>query len=182
MVLPLQRGFRRLVVVALLLVACDEQRESARPPQPGRLPAPDTGTLEDDSLQGDGGVDEASFEGPRPPAQPRSEPFYVTGDVVPPERLSGERPLLATLEGRYQQGFCVLSAVISREGAVQDVQFVRPGDAAPEVQRLLVSTLESWHFEPATLDGQPVAVYYNVTVNHCPVKVIDGGAAELGAR
>jgi len=57
----------------------------------------------------------------------------------------------------------VLRAIIRRDGSVDDVQILKDlpyglGDAAKEA-------VEDWQFRPATLKGEPIDVYYTVTVN-----------------
>jgi protein TonB len=61
------------------------------------------------------------------------------------------------------EGRVILRAVIRRDGSVGSVQILRDlpyglGDAAREAVR-------QWRFRPAEYRGEPIAVYYTVTVN-----------------
>ncbi len=60
-------------------------------------------------------------------------------------------------------GMVIVETVITEEGVVEDVQVLESPD-----DRLSVATVEAiqqWHFEPALCDGEPVGVYYNLTIN-----------------
>lgn len=65
--------------------------------------------------------------------------------------------------GNGIEGTVVVRAVVRRNGRVGDVEILRDlpyglGEAAADAVR-------SWRFRPATYQGRPINVYYNVTVN-----------------
>jgi protein TonB len=99
--------------------------------------------------------------GPSPPAG--DEPIYVGGDVEPPEALHAPPPRypeLARVAGR--DGLVVLQAVIDRDGTVRDVRVLR---GAPfGMTEAAVEAVRTWRFRPARRAGEPVAVYYQLTV------------------
>jgi len=61
-------------------------------------------------------------------------------------------------------GVVVIDAEISAEGRVVNMKVLRTADEV-FVQPTL-DALSQWEFEPATLDGKPVAVYYVLTVRY----------------
>ena len=64
---------------------------------------------------------------------------------------------------RGAEGRVVLRGIVRRDGTIDDVQIVQDqpyglGDAAREA-------VSRWRFRPATHRGEPIDVYYTVTVN-----------------
>lgn len=142
-----------------------------------RLPMPDSlpeVTATDTPVFSDEEPEIAELE-PTPEPRPEREPpaqrpgrggVYA---VVPPGGTSPEvtrqepprYPLMARrarVEGRV-----VLRGVVRRNGRIDDLQVLRDlpyglGDAALEAVR-------QWRFRPATYQGEPIDVYYTVTVN-----------------
>ena len=91
----------------------------------------------------------------------------VEGDVQAPVRLSGERPTYPE-EARKEriQGTVVLRTVIDEQGRVTSAEVIEEKSIDREDLRLAaIEAVEDWTFEPATLEGEPVAVYYHLTVN-----------------
>lgn len=88
----------------------------------------------------------------------------IRGDVVPPRKLFAPQPGY-TEEARQArvQGVVIMQAVIDVLGNVTDVSVLKglPSGLADRA----VETVLSWRFDPATLEGEPVPVYYNFTVN-----------------
>jgi len=123
------------------------------------LPAPDPVALDVDAdLYTD------ILDGPPPPPPPTEEgPVYVIGGIEPPEALDAPRPRYPEAARQVgRDGLVVLQAVIDREGRVQEVQVLR---GAPfGMTEAAVVAVRSWRFRPATRDGEPVSVYYQLTV------------------
>lgn len=69
----------------------------------------------------------------------------------------------AAARARGTEGTVILRVIVRKDGSVDDVNVLRDqpnglGDAAAEAVR-------NWRFRPATYQGQPIDVYYTVTVN-----------------
>lgn len=100
-----------------------------------------------------------------PPSRGLAGPvMQVTGNVLAPQKVYAPTPVY-TEEARLEriQGVVILQAVIDREGNVADVTVLK-GLPAQLTERA-VETVKSWRFKPATLEGEPVAVYYNLTIS-----------------
>lgn len=60
-----------------------------------------------------------------------------------------------------------MRAVVSRSGRVAKAQLLKGApwpDSSPAPEEALVKALRGWRFEPAMLEGEPVAVYMNLTL------------------
>ncbi len=91
-------------------------------------------------------------------------PLWVDGDVKAPIKVHTPQPRY-TEEARKArvQGVVILKAVLDRLGNVTDVEVLK---GLPEgLAESAVQTVATWKYQPATLDGQPVAVYLNVTIS-----------------
>lgn len=99
-----------------------------------------------------------------------STPIRLSGGMSPPRRLSGEMGAVATLSGsgKYSWSTCILEAVVSKEGRLTDVRWLKPEEAAPEAKAAITGELLSWRFVPALSEGRPVAAYYSLSLHHCP--------------
>jgi len=60
-------------------------------------------------------------------------------------------------------GTVVLDAVISEEGVVDQVKVVESPDE--QLSEAAIEAVEQWRFDPALCDGEPVAVWYKLTIN-----------------
>jgi TonB family protein len=61
------------------------------------------------------------------------------------------------------QGIVIVEAVIDRQGNVTEARILKPLPMGLDQEALRAIRL--WKFKPGTLNGQPVPVYYNLTVN-----------------
>jgi protein TonB len=85
------------------------------------------------------------------------------GEVTVPQivsRTDPEYPEIAKQIGL--RGIVTLECVIGRDGRVRDPRVVR--SAHPLLDRAAVDAVTQWLFRPATLNGQPVDVYFHLTV------------------
>ena len=91
-------------------------------------------------------------------------PIYVDGNVKAPKKVHAPAPRY-TQDARESrvQGVVIVQAIIDREGLVEDVKVLKGLPLG--LDKAAVDAIRQWQFEPATLDGNPVAVYYNLTVN-----------------
>lgn len=61
------------------------------------------------------------------------------------------------------QGVVILESVIDREGRVGQVRILK--GLPMGLSEKAVEAVRKWRFKPALLDGKPVPVFYNLTVN-----------------
>jgi TonB family protein len=96
--------------------------------------------------------------------QPAGRALFVKGDVQQPRKINAV-PASYTEEARKEkvQGLVVLLATISEAGVVEDIEVIQGLPLGLTEQA--IEALKQWTFEPATLGGDPVAVYYNLTFN-----------------
>ncbi|HEX9459470.1 MAG TPA: TonB family protein [Thermoanaerobaculia bacterium] len=108
------------------------------------------------------------------PAEPAPQVNVATDNggvysAVPPggtqpeetDRVVPRYPMIARRAGI--QGPVVVRGIVRRDGTIDNVEVIKDlpyglGDAASEA-------VSQWHFRPATYRGEPIDVYYTVTVN-----------------
>ena len=127
-------------------------------PEPIRLPdeiEPDIDIPETDVIFG-------IPEGP-PPVEPTG-PIRVGGDVKPPEKISAPPPQYTEIARKARiQGVVIVEAIIDKAGQVKNVKVLK--GLPMGLDQAAVDAIKRWKFKPATLNGKPVDVYYNLTVN-----------------
>lgn len=98
-----------------------------------------------------------------PAVESRVYPAVPPGGTQPEviERVVPRYPRDARSNGT--QGAVVVRAIIRRDGTVDDVEVLRePGDGLGEAAARAV---RQWRFRPARYQGEPIDVYYTVTMN-----------------
>ena len=102
-------------------------------------------------------------EGPPPSPEPEG-PIQVGGDVQPPVKVSAPPPQYTEIARKARlQGVVIVQAIIDKEGTVTNVKVLK--GLGMGLDQAAVDAIKKWKFDPATLHGKPVAVYYNLTVN-----------------
>lgn len=104
--------------------------------------------------------------GPVTPLAEPAGPIRINAKVKKPEIIPGTR-----VDPRYPeparrvkvQGAVILEAVIDERGNVTSVRVLK--GLPMGLDQAAIDAVARWRFQPATLDGRPVAVYYNLTVN-----------------
>jgi protein TonB len=131
------------------------------PPQPAPptvAPAPIEEVAEEEA--------EAADPPPGAPAPGSGEPggpVYVAGDITKPEPIDAPRPRYPRAARRAGvQGVVILQLVIEKDGTVRSAEVLR--GLPMGVSEQAVEAVRRWRFRPATLDGQPIVVYWNLTL------------------
>ena len=57
----------------------------------------------------------------------------------------------------------IVQAIINKEGTVENVKVLK--GLPMGLDQSAIDAIKRWRFKPATLNGKPVTVYYNLTVN-----------------
>jgi protein TonB len=95
---------------------------------------------------------------------PPGGPLRVGGDVKAPTILDRPDPNYTEAARKARvAGIVVVEAIIGKDGRVQDVKVVKglPMGLGEEAE----AAVRRWRFKPGTLNGQPVATIFNLTVN-----------------
>lgn len=153
------------------------KREKAPPPKPKvkKIPIPDPTPDEPEPIEvaelevpeiDAPEIDDAIFGIPDAPpglAAGPTGPLQVGGDVRPPEKIYSPQPKY-TEEARKArlQGAVILQTVIDTLGNVTDVKVLK--GLTLGLTESAIDTVRQWRFEPATQNGRPVPVYFNLVV------------------
>ena len=126
-------------------------------PEPIRIPEPE------DELQIPD-VDDLVIAVPDAPPPVDTGPIFVTGDVKKPVKISDVQPYYTEIARKARiQGVVILQTIINKDGDITDVKVLK--GLPMGLAEAAVSAVKQWKYEPATLNGKPVAVYFNLTVN-----------------
>lgn len=102
-------------------------------------------------------------EGPPPSPEPEG-PIQVGGDVQAPVKLHYPQPQYTEIARKARlQGVVIVQAIIDKSGNVTNVKLLK--GLGMGLDQAAIDAIKKWKFEPATLHGKPVSVYYNLTVN-----------------
>ncbi len=98
-----------------------------------------------------------------PPVAPQG-PIMVAGDVKKPVKISGASPVYTEVARKARiEGTVIVQAIIDKSGTVKNVEILK--GLPMGLDKSAMNAVKGWRFEPATLNGKPVDVYYNLTVN-----------------
>ena len=181
--LPLSIALHVLVIGAAIGASLWFVEDASEPPvpvifySPGPPPAPpaaDSRTVSDSipSVDRDGPADASGVPGSTGdgkngqigPDLGAETPLRPGGDVRPPLLLDRVEPAYPEIARRlHVQGIVILEAVITAEGAVQDVSVLKSAD--PILDEAAKRAVLQWRYKPATLNGRAVRVYLTVTVS-----------------
>ena len=98
-----------------------------------------------------------------PSVESRVYPAVPPGGTQPAviDRTMPRYPMEARIKGI--EGPVVIRAIIRRDGTVDDPQILR--DLPEGLGEAAARAVRRWRFRPATYQGEPIDVYYTVTVN-----------------
>ncbi len=91
-------------------------------------------------------------------------PLPVTGDVKAPiviRRVTPQYPQIAVRARR--SGWVIVECIIDKSGNVTNVQVLKPLPFG--LDQAAAEAVKKWKFRPGTLNGTPVDVIFNLTVN-----------------
>ena len=94
----------------------------------------------------------------------RGEVLEVGGGVIGPEKLFAPQPRYSedARKGRIQ-GVVILQAIVDAMGNIVQVKALKPLPLG--LTESAIETVKTWKYKPATLEGEPVAVYLNLLIN-----------------
>lgn len=98
-----------------------------------------------------------------PPGVAAGSPLQVGGNVRPPEKIFAPQPKYSEEARKARlQGAVILQTVIDALGNVSDVKVLK--GLTLGLTESAIETVREWRFKPATRNGEPVPVYYNLIV------------------
>ncbi len=104
------------------------------------------------------------FTLPEPPPVPVRGPLQVGGEVMAPVRISGPDPRYPEIARRARiEGTVVVEAIVNKQGLVEQAKVAR--GLGWGLDEAAVNAIQQWRFDPATLGGEPVDVFYLLRVN-----------------
>ncbi|MCB1068754.1 MAG: energy transducer TonB [Kiritimatiellae bacterium] len=110
------------------------------------------------------GVKTDPAETSEPEVSMPEEPLYVGDDVLAPVRVSTPSPQYTeTAKKARIQGVVIVQTIIDKGGNVTDAKVLK--GLPMGLDEKAIEAIKTWTFKPATLHGNPVSVYYNLTVN-----------------
>ncbi len=94
-----------------------------------------------------------------------NQPLMVTEDVSKPRLLKRVQPVYPESARKDKlEGKVIVQVTIDKQGRVIDNQLLL--SAREDLDHAALTAVRQWRFEPATQRGQPVAVFYNLTINY----------------
>jgi protein TonB len=110
----------------------------------------------------------SGFDGPSHadvsgPSVLSDQPYKLTGAIAKPVLVTRVEPLYPETARRlHQGGTVILQTVIDESGRVINVEVVKGlGFGLPQAA---IDAVSKWRFQPATMNGRAVKVFFNLTV------------------
>jgi protein TonB len=100
---------------------------------------------------------------PPPPAAPKVTRVRVGGNVQAAAKVRGQNPAYPPLAKQARiQGHVVFTAIIGRDGTIQNLQLV---SGHPLLVPAAQAAVSQWVYRPTLLNGEPVEVITQIDVN-----------------
>lgn len=101
---------------------------------------------------------------PEGPPDGRAGAMALSGNIDPPVKVFSPQPLY-TEEARRAgiQGIVILEAVVDAEGTVRNVKVLK--GLPMGLDKSAVDAVMTWRYQPATMEGRPVPVYFTFTIS-----------------
>jgi TonB family protein len=91
-------------------------------------------------------------------------PVRVGGSIRPPRKVRDVHPVYPrSMREAGLEGVVPLEAIIGRDGTVQSLRVVS-AQVHPDFARAAIDAVRQWRFDPTLLNGKPVEVVMNVSV------------------
>jgi protein TonB len=91
-------------------------------------------------------------------------PLRVGGDVKAPVVINRVEPVYPEVARKARiSGIVIVECIIDKQGNVTNVQVLKPLPFG--LDQAAADAVRRWKFKPGTLNGQPVDVIFNLTVN-----------------
>jgi TonB family protein len=99
-----------------------------------------------------------------PPSDGRAGAMALSGNIAPPVKVFSPQPLYTEDARRAGiQGVVILEAVVDAEGTVRNVKILK--GLPMGLDQSAVDAVMTWKYRPATLNGEPVPVYFTFTIS-----------------
>jgi len=99
----------------------------------------------------------------------KTHPFAASaasGSILSPKVVKRVEPLYpAGARAFGVSGIAIFACVIDKNGSLRDIA-MKKGLPAPTLSYMAMEALRQWKFEPGTIDGKPVDVLFNLTINY----------------
>ena len=96
-------------------------------------------------------------------AKAQKEAVHVGGQVKAPNKIKDVKPVYpAIAKSANVVGTVTIEATVGPEGKVIDAKIVR---SIPMLDQAALDAVRQWEYTPALLNGKPVPVVINVTIN-----------------
>jgi periplasmic protein TonB len=101
-------------------------------------------------------------DAPPPPRAPTPQRIRVGGNVEAASLINKVQPEYPPIaQAAHVSGTVVLRAVISKNGSIEQLQFV---SGPPLLMKAAMDAVKQWHYRPTVLNGEPVEVETTVDV------------------
>jgi outer membrane biosynthesis protein TonB len=93
-------------------------------------------------------------------------PIFELRDVSEQPRIATQRPpkLPAELRRRAVKEIVVVRALVSQSGRASRISLLRRSKTGPEVDDVILASVNEWTFSPARKKGEPVNCWFNFAV------------------